>query len=273
MYMAPLSNDRIAALAPSVFATEPHFSRSDRYAFVPTVRVLDAMRREGFEVVQASQSRTRDVSKREFTKHMLRLRHTSKIGGFDKGEVIPEIVLRNAHDGSSAYDLMAGIFRMVCSNGMVVADSLIESVKVRHTGDVVKEIIDASFRVLEQTGKAVTVVDNWRSISLSRDEQVEFAKAAHIVRFANAAGEIDTPIQPDQLLKTRRIEDRTNDLWTTLNVLQENVIRGGISAVRRDGGKRRKVGMREVNGIDQNVRLNTALWSLAEGMQRLKQAA
>jgi hypothetical protein len=100
------------------------------------------------------------------------------------------------------------------------------------------------------------------------------AEAAHVLRFADADGDINTPIRPDQLLIPRRRDDRANDLWTTFNVVQENVIKGGLSAMGRDAnGRRRRTTTRQVNGIDQDVRLNKALFVLAERMAGILKAA
>lgn len=270
---AVLNNEQIAATAPSVFATEAHSSRSDRYAFVPTSTVLTAMRREGFEVTMASQSKTRVAGKQNFTKHMLRMRHSSALLGRQVGDVVPEIVLINSHDGASTYNLLAGLFRLVCANGAVVADSLIQSVHIRHTGDVVAEVLAASMKVLEQTGKAVEVSQSWRSLMLSQDERMALAEAAHYVRFADSNGEIETPVEPRKLLIARRNEDKGSDLWSTWNVVQENAMRGGLKGHRIDDrGRSRRVTTRGVKGIDQDVRLNTALWTLGEKMAELKAA-
>ncbi|MBS7726551.1 DUF932 domain-containing protein, partial [Vibrio cholerae] len=100
----PLSNDEIARVAPSIFAEEAHDSRSDRYLYIPTVKVLDALRAEGFQPFMACQTRVRNTDKREHTKHMIRLRHASNI--MDKEA--NEIILLNSHDGSSSYQMMAG---------------------------------------------------------------------------------------------------------------------------------------------------------------------
>jgi hypothetical protein len=105
-------------------------------------------------------------------------------------------------------------------------------------------------------------------------ERAAFAEAAHTLRFADAEGVVDTPIQPAQLLVPRRHDDTGQDLWRTFNVVQENVMRGGLTAMRRDHHSRpRRVTTRAVNGIDQDVRLNKALWTLAERMAELKAAA
>ena len=265
--MHAMSLDQVRAVAPSVFAMSPHMSRSERYAYIPTVDVLNGLEREGFRVVKASQSRTRIPGKSDFTKHMLRLRHESTSTDLQTlGETIPEVVLINSHDGTSAYKLMAGMFRLVCLNGMVVADSLVGSLKVQHSGNITSKVIEGSFKVLENTGKAVEAAKTWAEIELSDDESLAFADAAHTVRF----GAEDTTINPVRLLAARRPDDVGHDLWRTFNRVQENVIRGGLQGLNAAGTRR--VSSRAVRSIDKDVSLNTALWRLAESMAALKAA-
>ena len=116
----PLSDDQIRRVAPSIFADAPHESRSERYAYIPTAAVLAELRKEGFQPFMVCQTRVRDEGKREHTKHMLRLRHSSQINGAEANE----IVLLNSHDGTSSYQMLAGMFRFVCSNGLVCGDTV-----------------------------------------------------------------------------------------------------------------------------------------------------
>ena len=265
--MHAMSLEQVRAVAPSVFAMSPHMSRSERYAYIPTVDVLKGLSREGFQVVKASQSRTRIPGKSDFTKHMLRLRHESTSTDLQTlGETIPEVVLINSHDGTSAYRLMAGMFRLVCLNGMIVADSLVGSLKVQHSGNVTSKVIEGSFEVLKNTGKAIDAAKSWSEIELSDDESLAFANAAHTVRF----GEDDTTINPVRLLAARRPDDIGHDLWRTFNRVQENVIRGGLQGLNATGTRR--VSSRAVRSIDGDIRLNSALWTLASTLAALKAA-
>jgi len=135
-------------------------------------------------------------------------------------------------------------------------------------------VIEGSHVVLDESTRALEAADAWAGVTLGREEQSAFAEAAHVLRFGDAAGEADTPIRPAQLLEPRRSTDRADDLWTVFNRLQENSIRGGLSAWGRDpNGRPRRVTSREVTGIDQDVRLNRALWTLGERMAALKGAA
>ena len=111
-----LDNDSLRRLAPSIFATEPWSGMSSRYAFIPTIQIVDAMRGEGLVPFSAQQAVARVPGKAPFTKHMLRFRDTRK--SVEVAGTVPEIVLINSHDGASNYSLMTGAFRFICMHGM-----------------------------------------------------------------------------------------------------------------------------------------------------------
>lgn len=230
------------------------------------------MEKAGFLPFAAMQSRTREEDRREFTKHLIRFRHTSQ--ELVVGDSFSEVILVNSHEGSSAYKLMAGIFRLVCSNGLIVADSMQDSITVRHSGNVIDQVIEGSTRIIKAAPKLLSTVQQWTNLLLTDGEQQAFAQAAHTVRFGDAEGNVETPITPAQLLQPRRSQDRGNDLYHTMNRVQENVVRGGLSNWGKDTeGRIRRSTSREVKGIDQNVKLNRALWTLAEKMAELKAVA
>jgi len=267
----PLTLEVIGQLAPSALAHHAHDSRSDRYAYIPTIGVIEAMQKAGFYAFDAKQCKSRDASKKEHTKHMIRFRHNSQMDAV--GDCLPEVVLVNSHDGSSAYKLMAGIFRLVCSNGMIVADSMQDSISVRHSGNIIDQVIKGSNQLVANVPKTLDAVTRWSQLQLTEGEQAAFADAARTIRFGDAEGTVETPITAAQLLSPRRYYDAGNDLWKTFNRVQENVIRGGLRARGRDSqGRRRVFSARAVNGIDQDVKLNKALWQLAEKMAELKAA-
>ena len=163
----PLDDQQIAALAPSAFATAPHESRSNRYAYIPTSSVIAGLRAQGFAPVSAKQGRSRIPGKTDFTKHMIRFRHEAQALR-SVGQSFPKIVLVNSHDGSSAYHIMAGIFRVVCLNGLIVAERSDGARSVQHKGNVVDNVIDASFEVLTESRSALVAAENWATITLTR---------------------------------------------------------------------------------------------------------
>lgn len=255
----PLTNDQIARYAPSVLAEEAHESRGERYAFIPTIHVLEGLRKEGFQPFEVRQTKCRDEGKRDFTKHLIRLRHADAITS--QGEV-PEIVLLNSHDGTSSYQLLAGLFRFVCQNGLIAGD-ICNDIRVRHSGRVVDDVIEGSYRVLDNIRLVQDRVEQYRAIDLAPEEQNAFAQSAALLRW----DEDKVPVDAERILAVRRWEDRKTDLWTTFNRAQENLLNGGLRG-RTTTGKRTTT--RAVGGVNENVRLNKALWTLADSLARFK---
>ncbi len=255
----PLSDEQIRSVAPSIFAQAAHESRSARYTYIPTIEVLAGLRREGFEPFMVCQTRVRHEHKREHTKHMIRLRHADQITGREANEII----LLNSHDGTSSYQMLAGLFRFVCSNGMVCGETA-GDIRVRHNGDVVGEVIEGAFQVLESFEQADTQREAMQALTVNPGEQAAFARASLALKYDQDDGA--TPVTESQVLMPRRFEDQRDDLWTTFNRVQENLVKGGLEGRSRNG---RATRTRPVNGIDQNVKLNRALWVLAEEMRRL----
>lgn len=266
----PLTLEQIEVLAPSAFAIAPHVSRSERYVYIPTSKVITAMMSAGFMPFSAAQSKSRILGKAEFTKHMIRFRHTQHTAMQELGDTIPEVVLINSHDGTSQYKLIAGMIRLACLNGMVVADGTVESISVMHKGNIIDAVIDGSEQIIHNTQRALTAAKDWSKLQLTDGEQKVYAEAAHSIRFADADGKADTPITAEQLLRTRRYADNGNDLWHTFNRVQENVIKGGLRG--RDAETGRRETTRRVKSIDGDVKLNRALWQLTEKMAELKAA-
>ena len=256
----PLTHEQMYAVAPSIFAEQAHGSRSERYAYIPTSAILRRLQAEGFSPFMVCQSRSRDLAKREHTKHMVRLRHASQI----TGEEANEIILVNSHDGSSAYQMLAGVFRFVCCNGMVCGTTM-SDVRVRHNGDVIDNVIEGAFRVVDDFALVDEQKGAMKELWLSHGDQLAFAKAARSLKYDDP--DVPAPITEHQLLFIERAEDNAADLWTTLNRVQEHLMRGGIRGRRPDG---RRATTRGINAIDQNIKINRALWVLAEAMRELK---
>lgn len=259
-----LDNESLFRHVPSVFAREAHDSRSERYVYVPTIEIVEGLRREGWFPFFAVQSVPRDGTRHGHAKHMLRLRRDDGIGKPEAAEVI----IVNSHDGTSAYQMFAGMLRFVCTNSMIAGERF-EEVRVPHKGGIQDQIIEGVYTVAQDFPRLIGATETMKDTRLSRDEQQVLAKASLVARY----GEEESPVRPDQIIAPRRREDVGQSLWQTFNVIQENLIWGGIDGRRRTAdGRIRRSRTRPINGIDQNVGLNRALWTLAEGMQRLKTA-
>lgn len=246
-------------VAPSVFADRPWDRVSNRYRFLPSIDSVLALSAAGFAPVAASQSRTRIAGKAGFARHLIRFRRTGD--EFRRGQEVSEVVLVNSHDGSSTYRLFGGVFRVLCENGLVVSVADAGQVVARHTGDddFKSTIVDAAFTVVANADALAGKIDQWKSITLDHGQQVEFATAAYALRGTS------TKVDADSILAPRRVEDRSDagsarSLWLTLNVVQENLVRGGLPGLTSTGRHRATSAIR---AVDANVQLNQGLWAMA----------
>jgi Domain of unknown function (DUF932) len=163
----------------------------------------------------------------------------------------------SSHDGTSAYQLRMGLFRVVCTNGLIVSKGAFPAYCVSHRGNVVDEVIEAALKVSEQFETLAVQVERMEQRRVMKDEQLRFAERALALRYPDPmlAG-----MQPSQLLNCRRPEDTGDDLWTVMNRVQEGLLRGGLSRRSTNG---RLTRTRRIMSIREDVRLNSQLWDLA----------
>jgi hypothetical protein len=259
---SPLENSQIMDVAPSVFAETQHESRSERYTYIPTVQIIEALRKEGFFPYSVIQGKSRIPGKTEFTKHMVKFRKKDHIMA-SLGQEIGEIVLINSHDGTSSYQMIPGIFRLVCTNGLVVGNSY-ETHKVLHRGDIKNNVIEAAYEIVNELKDIGDNIDEMKATRLNSEEKEAFAKSALVLKYEPD----EAPINPSRLLTERRYDDKGDDLWKTFNTVQENMVKGGLSGINKNFNR---ITTRPVKSVDGNVRLNRALWTLADEMAKIKQ--
>ena len=260
-----LTEDEMRKMAPSIFAVDAHESRSEKFSPIPTIEILRALAHEQFFPVGVQQIASRLPGHEEHSKHLVRIRRLDDIER-QVGDNVFEIMLRNANDGSSKYNLMGAMFRIRCMNSLVTHESTVDEVTVRHSGDALYNVIEGTYRVLESADRVLEAPMKWGAIPLDEPERIAFAAKAHALRFGE--GEKMAPmagsISSLDLLQQHRDGDRGHDLWTVFNVVQENAIKGGIEGLGTDRlGRERLYRTRPVKGIDQTVGLNRALWKLA----------
>jgi len=174
-------------------------------------------------------------------------------------------VLLNSHDGTSSYQMLAGMFRFVCSNGLVCGDTVAD-VRVPHKGDVSGHVIEGAYEVLRGFDRVKESRDAMRGTTLDEGEAEVFARSALALKY-DPTDSKPAPITESQILMPRRFDDRRPDLWSVFNRTQENLTKGGLHG-RSANGRRQQT--RPVQGIDSDVRLNRALWMLADGLRQLK---
>ena len=245
------------ALPPAVYATAPAQHVSSRYKFVPTLEYIQAFEARGWKVTASNEQKKRKGSV-EHGKHMVTMLHEDfdTIPSQRLGGLVPRIHLLNSHDWSSRFQVIMGIFRLICSNGAMVAHGAVSSASFTHHSATAKEVSDVlTDAFFDNVKESLRDAEVWSLIDLSDDELIEFATIARNLRFGE-----DSPVRPEALLEARREEDNGNNLWLTFNRLQENTTKGGL----RFAGMQRAA--RPLVAIDASVKVNTGLWSAAQNI-------
>ena len=254
--MYGMSDREIKEVAPSIFAMHPRQDATARYEFIPTIHTIQAMRGAGFYPMAARQNKVRQRDP-NYCMHSIRFRAPDFARG--KDGLIPEAMLINSHDRTTPYKLLAGLFRMLCENGLVVADGPTTSISIKHFGQgTTAKVIEGSKMVIKQAQKIGEVAAIWKGIDMTDRQRTRFAIDARTIRF----GEGSQIVEPKQLLDYRRTGDAGTDLWHTFNVVQENCIKGELEG--SSGKKNRRVRTRAISGISADVGINSQLWGLAE---------
>jgi hypothetical protein len=239
---------------------DPAKTRVGRFRAVPTATAIQALADAGYTTVQAQGMRSRSRVANPYGKHLIRMRHN----GVDTvGDSVPEVVLLNANDGSSSLRLLAGLYRLVCANGLIVATAQIAAITIRHSSPrlVAESVRDAAADIAARTALIGPTVAAWQALPMPIVDQEKFAREAMTLRGIPS----DSPIRPYQVIGARRTEDLAENLWTVFNRVQENLSRPGIAATRvREDGSRRRISLRALRNVPQTVNFNTKLWELAD---------
>lgn len=243
----------IKSTAPSVFATSPSPKMTGKYTFVPTEQVIEFFDREGWQV-----SSVKQTGKGIHSLHEIKFRN----GELPKvGDTLVEAVVRNSHNGTAAFSMGAGLFRLVCSNGLTVPTAVAEKFSMRHNQfqlDDVKQLADSFSKKLPMIEQSV---GRMMSRELTTDEKIDFVRESAKIRFNSEKTLHDLEILG--LLTPNRKEDEGDDMWKVFNVVQEKFIRGGVRVTNNRGKVTKMKGIENI--ISQN-NINTKLWELAETM-------
>lgn len=243
---------QLAEHVPAAFGRMAAATTSPRYVFISTAKIVHGLVDAGFDVLEAryTASRKRDPA---YATHLLRLQPRRQVVTLD--DAIPQIVLVNSHDGRCTCQLRTALYRPVCTNGLMVSLGDFGVVQIPHRGELVDDIVEAAIRMLASfpvVGERVSAMQHTR---LTRTERDMFAQDAMLLRYPGSQ-----PITPQALLEPRRESDIGDDVWRVFNVLQENLLRGGLSATSA-GGRRSRT--RPVRAIREDLRINQALWQHA----------
>jgi hypothetical protein len=232
---------------------------SGRYGFVPTNEIVDAFSRDGWVLTKGTEAKVRHQSRQGLQRHLLRFAHESQLQLGIRERI--ETILVNSHDGTSSLQIGAGIFRMACANGIVVADSTVASIRLGHHKLDIDTVLSSAHTILGQAQNVSEVIECWKGTQISKEDAFHLAEQGIKLRWPDAASQ---PISPFVALGVNRVEDVGNDLWRIFNRVQENVIRGGQHDNSRMTafGKRFRA-TRTVKSLTEDVRINKGLWEIA----------
>lgn len=262
MSVLPLTQNELYNKAPSIFATEPYHSVSERYTYIPTSDVLNIIRDYGWHPVDAFESRVRIDEKQGFQKHLIRLRHMDSF--LTESEHIPEIIVTSSHDTSASFEIRLGVFRLVCSNGLILADSMMQVHRIKHIGFKELTVSQAVEDVVNYLPKLEEKIHAYQNIHLSPIEQLSFAKAAAAIRFNLD----DVAVDYNTMLETHRDADDGESLWKIFNKLEEASIRGGIRGHNK--ATKRNFTSKPLKSIDSTIEINQKLFGLADKIATIK---
>jgi Domain of unknown function (DUF932) len=254
-----ISLDSLRQRAPAVFSSIASPRTKHTYRFIGTESVLHALIEAGFEVSAALQTRSRAGSDPNFARHMLRLRVVRE--RISLIEALPEVCLVNSHAGDTAYTLIAGLYRPLCTNGLLCRIGDFGLVRVPHRTSVITDVVAGALEIVSQFGKIGATVEAMAARTLSAAEQLDLARVAFSIRWAKV--DVKPSLDPAQLLQVRRSADDYPTLWHCFNRIQEAVMAGGL---HYQTSSRRQVTTRRIRNIREDIRVNTALWQAAVGV-------
>jgi len=266
-YLSKADLQEVCPLAFAKEATNPKVS--GKYLFVNTETIIDDLDKLGWKPVQAAQRKGRGNST-IFSKHMIAFQNPDlKIKGSDGDDSFPRIIMTNSHDGMQAFKFSVGIFRLVCSNGLVVADEQFSDFKIKHKGYTFEELRGVVNQAVEDLPNKVEVLNQMKNRVLSQEEKNKLALDAMLVRAGIAPdSEKAKKFNYDDetiidILDPKRKEDEGDDLWRVFNVIQEKITQGDFHAALT-GAKVRKV--RKIKSFEKDLKVNKQLFKLATAL-------
>ncbi len=260
----PLSNEELFNIAPSIFSENPIEGVSDKYAFVPTYKLLDTFRDSGFYPIKAGESKVRDEANDGYQKHIIQFRSLENLLRPNAKDEYEDIVLTNSHNRTSSFIVDLAVFRIVCSNMLVVPSKSFVHTSIVHVGFTEQKVKDAIKEVTSYMPKIKEEVAKFKSIYLTSAEEQMLANAAIDIRFDTNTHYIEA----DELLKVNYEEDKTSTLWSAYNRIQEAMIRGGVKMKNLVTGK--NFTSKAINGIDAIIKFNKELFEIVQNVALLK---
>ncbi len=235
-----LEKNDFEKFAPSVLTTEPSGNVSNKYSFANSLRLINDLKKNSWLPVRAQEAGTSKPEREGFQKHIVHFRNPDL--GLHNG-LHPEIIMTNSHDAKSSFQLRAGVFRLVCSNGLITGEEFMPAVRIRHINYDFSEVKNAVSHLTDNIPVVMGTIEQFKSTDFSsKSLRKDFELKAAQIRWPKAKS-------VSGLLVVKRLADKENNLWNAFNIVQENLIQGG--------------GAKAIKSIDRIVKMNTTLWDLA----------
>ena len=260
----PLSNDELFNVAPSIFSESPIETVRDKYDFIPKNKLLDTFRDAGYYPIMASESKARNEINNGYQKHIIHFRSLENLLRPNAKDEYEDIVLTNSHNRTSSFIVDLAVFRIVCSNMLVVPSKSFVHTSIVHVGFTEQKVKNAIKEVTSYMPKIKEEVAKFKSIYLTQAEEQMLANAAIDIRFDTNTHYIEA----DELLKVNYEEDYVPTLWSAYNRIQEAMIRGGVKMKNLITNK--TFTSKAINGIDATIKFNKELFEAVQQVALLK---
>lgn len=196
---------------------------SDKYKTITTQTVLDVFQSRGFEIESVSQSRAIKKENMGFEKHLVKLSVPQTLAKFKIEGLAPKLYVRNSYNADTSLQIYFGIFRLVCTNGLVVGTNVFKN-RVLHVGDVNQNLHAAIDRSLNAFDLIANAVNHWTSIELNQSSQLELARRLATIRLPKDTSTAQHFISAGLLIKPARFSDVLSDAFTVFNRIQERLL-------------------------------------------------
>lgn len=243
---------------PSIFADSPSPLVSNKYQFIKTSDVLGTLSEMGWNPREMSEVKARKPHTRGFQKHLVRLTNPEFIATKNVGDEVPEIVLTNSHNGKNSFSFRIGIYRLVCSNGLVIPTEEFENITIKHVGNMASQIQEVIGRMSQSFSTVFKDIQGMKSRTLTSSEIRSLSREA--LKTRSSVLQENLPSIFDEILAVQRIEDEGNDLWKVYNRIQENLMNGNFEIKTKKGSRKAP----SIKSIDRGIKMNEGLWTLAK---------
>lgn len=243
---------------PSIFAEGPSPLVSPKYQFIKTSDILESLSDIGWTPREMSEVRARKPHTLGFQKHLIRLTNPGWSPAREVGDEIPEIILTNSHNGKNSFSFRVGIYRMVCSNGLVIPTEELTNITVKHVGNMSSQIQEVVEKMTSTFPSIYTDIQKMKNKELNSSQISSFSREA--IRTRSITLERSSPVGYQEILLTQRPEDEGNSLWNVYNKIQENLMEGNFKIGTKKGSRKGS----PVRSIDREIKMNEGLWTLAK---------